>query len=59
MVIDLVSELPEDAPLEEIARKIELLAGIQLERDQARRNEGTPAQGAAQLVEAWANLGTI
>jgi len=53
MVIDLVSKLPEDAPLDEIARKIELLAGIQAARDQARRNEGTPAQDAHQLVDAW------
>jgi hypothetical protein len=53
IVLDLVSKLPEDAPLDEIARKIELLAGIQAARNQARRNEGTPAQDAHQLVDAW------
>ena len=53
MVMDLVSKLPEDAPLDEIARKIELLAGIQAARDQARRNEGIPAQDAHQLVDGW------
>ncbi len=55
MVIDLVSKLPPDVPLDEIARKIELLAGIQSAREQARRNEGTPAEDARQLVDAWAS----
>ena len=55
MVIDLVSKLPPDAPLDEIARKIELLAGIQSAREQARRHEGTPAEDARQLVDAWAS----
>jgi predicted MarR family transcription regulator len=53
MVIDLVSKLPEDAALDEIARKIELLAGIQAAREQARRKEGTPAEDAHQLVDGW------
>ena len=54
MVMELVSKLPEDAPLDEIARQLELLIGIQAARDQARRNEGTPAEDAHQLVDAWA-----
>jgi len=53
MVIDLVTRLPEDTPLEEIAREIELLAGIRVAREQARREEGVPAEDARQLVEAW------
>jgi hypothetical protein len=55
MVIDLLSKLPQDAPLDEIARKIQLLAGIQAGREQARRQEGTPAEDVHQLVEAWAS----
>ena len=55
MVIDLVSKLPQDASLDEIARKIELLAGIQSAREQARRREGTPAEDARQLLDAWAS----
>ena len=54
MVIDLLSRLPEDMPLEELAREIELLAGIQTAREQARRREGIPAEDARQLVDAWA-----
>jgi hypothetical protein len=53
MVIDLVTKLPEDASLAEIAREIELLAGIQRAREQARRGEGVPAEEARKLVEAW------
>jgi hypothetical protein len=53
-VIDLVSKLPEEMPLAEIAREIELLAGIQTAREQARRCEGIPAQDARKLVDAWA-----
>jgi hypothetical protein len=53
MVIDLVTKLPEDASLAEIAREIELLAGIQRAREQARRGEGVPAEEARKLVAAW------
>jgi hypothetical protein len=53
MVIDLVTKLPEDTSLAEIAREIELLAGIQRAREQARRGEGVPADEARKLVEAW------
>ena len=53
MVIDLVTKLPEDTSLAEIAREIKLLAGIQRAREQARRGEGVPADEARKLVEAW------
>ena len=55
MVIDLVNKLPENTSLAEIAREIELLAGIETARRQARRNEGIPAADARKLVEAWAS----
>ena len=55
MVIELVTKLPEDTPLAEIAREIELLAGIQTAREQARRSEGIPAEDARKLVDAWAS----
>jgi hypothetical protein len=54
MVIELVTRLPENTPLTEIARQIELLAGIQAAREQARRSEGIPAEDARKLVDAWA-----
>ena len=54
VVIDLVSKLPEDTPLEDIAREIELIAGIQVARDEARRGLGISAQDARTFVETWA-----
>ena len=54
-VIEFVSKLPEEMPLAEIARKIELLAGIQTAREQARRREGIPVQDARKLVDSWAS----
>jgi hypothetical protein len=55
IVIDLVGKLPEDTPLEEIARQIELLAGINAAREQARRGEGVAAEDARKLVDTWAS----
>jgi hypothetical protein len=52
IVIDLLSRLPEDAPLEEIAREIEFLAGIQTARQQAHRREGIPAEDVRKLIDA-------
>jgi hypothetical protein len=54
MVIELVAKLPENMPLAEIAREIELFAGIQTAREQARRNEGVSAEDARKLVDSWA-----
>ena len=54
IVIDLVNKLPENTSLAEIAREIELLAGIEKARWQARRGEGIPAEDVRKLVDAWA-----
>ena len=54
MVIDLVSKLPENTPLEDIVHEIELLTGIQTARAQARQGLGVPAKEARSLVSAWA-----
>jgi hypothetical protein len=53
MVIEFVRKLPEEMSLQEIAREIELLAGIKSARDQARRHEGIPAEEARKLVDTW------
>ena len=53
-VIEYVRKLPEEMSLAEIAREIQLLAGIQAAREQARRKEGIPAEDARKLVDAWA-----
>ena len=54
-VIEFVSKLPEQMSLAEIAREIELLAGIHTAREQARRKEGIPAEDARKLVGSWAS----
>lgn len=55
MVMDLVARLPEDTPMQEIAREIELLAGIKAGREQARKGEGIPAEDARKLIDTWAS----
>lgn len=57
IVIELLNRLPDDMPLEEIAREIELLGGIRAAREQARRGEGIAAEEARALVDEWANPG--
>ena len=52
-VIELVTRLPEDTPLEQIAREVELLAGLKTARDQARRGEGMSIDDARKLVDTW------
>lgn len=53
MVIDLLERLPEDAPLEEMAREVEFLAGIQTARDQARRGQGMAPEEVLKQVDEW------
>ena len=53
IAMDLIQKLPEDTPLEEIAREIELLAGIRVAREQARKGEGMPAEEVRKLVDTW------
>lgn len=53
-VIEFVKKLPEEMSLMEIAREVELLAGVQNAREQARRKEGITEKGARQLVDTWA-----
>ena len=53
IVIDLLSRMPEDGPLEAIAREIEFLAGIRVAREQAHRREGIPAEDSRKLIKTW------
>ena len=54
-VIEFVSKLPEKMSLAEIAREIELFAGIQNAREQARCKEGVTEKDARKLVDSWAS----
>jgi predicted transcriptional regulator len=53
IVMELLQKLPEDAPLEEIAREVEFLAGIQVARAQARRGEGKDLEEVVKQVDEW------
>ena len=55
LVIELVNKLPENTPLAEIAKEIEMIAGIRAAREQALRGEGIPAEDAGKLVDSWAS----
>lgn len=55
LVIELVNKLPENTPLAEIAKEIELIAGIRAAREQALRGESIPAEDARKLVDSWAS----
>lgn len=54
LVMGLLSRLPDDTPLGDIAHEIELLAGIKAAREQANRREGIAAEDARKLVDSWA-----
>jgi hypothetical protein len=55
IVIDLILKLPEDTSLHDIAREIELIAGIRKAREEAARGEGVSPEKAKQLVDSWAS----
>jgi hypothetical protein len=53
LVIDLVNKLPADTPLEDIVRKIELVAGIKQGVSESRRREGVSVNEARRLLKEW------
>jgi predicted transcriptional regulator len=53
LVIDLVTKLPEDTSLEEIARQIEFIAGVKEGLEQSDREEGISAEEVRHLLKTW------
>ena len=53
IVINFVSKLPEDTPLDEIARKIEFIAAVKAADEQASQGKGIPAEEARGLIDKW------
>jgi hypothetical protein len=51
--IDLIRKLPENVSLHEIAREIEVIAGIREGFDQLERGEGAAAESAREMVPSW------
>ena len=54
MVLGAVSQLPDDASMEEIFRKVEFLNGIEIAREQARRGETVSAEEVRRHITEWA-----
>lgn len=53
IVINLIEKLPEDMPLQDIAREIELIAGVRTAREEAARGEGVSPEQVRKLVDSW------
>jgi predicted transcriptional regulator len=53
IAIDLIQRLPEDTSLDEIARELEFLAGIQEGFAQLERGEGVPAEEVRRMIPSW------
>ena len=53
LVLETISELPEEVSLDEIAEKIEFLAAIQKGIDQLDRGEGIPHDEVKRQLASW------
>jgi hypothetical protein len=53
IVLDVISELPDEVSLEQIAEKIEFLAAIQKGMDQLDRGEGIPHEEVKRQLAKW------
>ena len=53
IAIDLIRKLPEGASLHEIAREIELIAGVREGFEELERGEGVPAERVREMVSSW------
>ncbi len=53
IVLDAISELPDEVSLQEIAEKIEFLAAIQKGMDQLDRGEGIPHEEVKRQLATW------
>ncbi len=53
LVIDAISELPDDVSLEVIADRVEFLAAIQKGIDQLDRGEGIPHEEVKKQLASW------
>ncbi len=53
IVLDVISELPDEVSLEQIAEKIEFLAAIKKGMDQLDRGEGIPHEEVKRQLATW------
>ena len=53
LVLETISELPDEVSLDEIAERIEFLAAIQKGIDQLDRGEGMPHEEVKRQLATW------
>lgn len=53
LVLDAISELPDEASLADIAERVEFLAAVQKGLDQLDRGEGIPHEEVKRQVATW------
>jgi len=53
LVLDAISELPDEASLDDIAERVEFLAAIQKGLDQVDRGEGIPHEEIKRQLATW------
>ena len=53
LALDAISELPDDASLDEIAGRVDFLAAIQKGFDQLDRGEAIPHEELKRQLAAW------
>jgi predicted transcriptional regulator len=54
IAVDLISKLPDEATLTDIAQEIEFVAGIRRGAEELDRGEGVPAEEVFKLIPTWA-----
>ena len=53
LVSNLLTRLPDDVSLQEIAREVEFVAGVQEGLDQLDRGEGIKIDQVEKMIESW------
>lgn len=53
LVSDLLSRMPDDVSLQQIAREVEFVAGVQEGLAQLDRGEGIEIDSVEKLIESW------
>ena len=53
LVLDAISELPDEASLDDIAERVEFLAAVQKGLDQLDGGEGIPHEEVKRLLATW------
>ena len=53
LVSDLLTRLPDNVSLQEIAREVEFVAGVREGLDQIDRGEGVEVGKVEQMIAAW------